>query len=468
MLSAAQHRRKRFGMKFRHAFDVVRGDVVAFVGAGGKTSALVGLGYELAEAGWRVLATTTTALADEQLALFPRAMPYDSEAQAISRALSQDQFVLLYDRIQRGSVYGPALEWTAQLLDTVDSDVLLVEADAAHGLPFKAPLADEPRIPPGTSLVVAVASLAVLGKPLNAEHVYNPQAMIERYGFVEDSPVKSPWLAQVLRDGQLGLKDVPKQARVMIFLNQTPERGYLRGRARLIARLSLQSEAVQGVALGAVRAAEPVYEVQRTVGALVLADGAGLPMQAPKALLPWGKNRTIIAHIAEQLIRSRLQHIHVVSGLAAARVKAAVEPLGIKVVHNRAYRRGGMLSSLQAGLRAMPKQAAAALIVRGDQPRMQPKVVYQLLTAYARSRSDLLIPSYRAQWGHPMLISRRYWHEIMKLPKDGLLSDFLRRHSDRINCIPVDTDSVLGGVDTAADYQRERQRAGLKDRSAAD
>jgi hypothetical protein len=36
-------------MKLRQAFEIVPGDVVAFVGAGGKTSTLVTLGYELAE-----------------------------------------------------------------------------------------------------------------------------------------------------------------------------------------------------------------------------------------------------------------------------------------------------------------------------------------------------------------------------------------------------------------------------------
>ena len=50
-------------MKLEHAFDLNRGEVVSFIGAGGKTSLLVSMGYELAEAGWRVLATTSTHLA---------------------------------------------------------------------------------------------------------------------------------------------------------------------------------------------------------------------------------------------------------------------------------------------------------------------------------------------------------------------------------------------------------------------
>ena len=450
-------------MKLKQAFEVARGDVVAFIGAGGKTSVLVGLGYELAEAGWRVLATTTTALAADQLDLFPRAMPCHADAQSISGALNDDQFVLLYDQIRRGRVYGPALEWMPKLLDTLDSDVLLVEADTSAGLPFKAPRDDEPRIPLETSLVVPVASLSALGRPLDEDHIYNPQPMIEKYGFAADSPVKSPWLAQVLRDEELGLKGVPKPARVVAFLNQTPARGYLRGRARMIARLALQSERIQAVALGSVRAAEPVHEVQRRVGVIVLAGGRPLPMGQPKALLPWGKGKTIIAHITEQFIRSRMDPICVVTGFCAAAIRATVEPLGVKVVHNHSCKTGEMLPFLQAGLRAMPDNIAAALIALGDQPRIQPKVIYQLLSDYARGRGDWLMPSYQKQRGHPILIGRRYWSEILKLPQTGFLRDVIHAHEGKISDVIVDTDSILHDVAAPEAYRRERIRAGLKD-----
>ena len=445
-------------MKLRQAFEIVRGDVAAFIGAGGKTSLLVGLGYELAESGWRVLATTTTALAVEQLDLFPCAMPAYADAQAISGALNEHQFVLLYDTIRQGHVYGPALEWMPKLLDTVDSDALLVKADTSAGRPFKAPRDNEQRIPSETSLVVPVASLNAVGKPLDEDHIYNPQPMIDKYGFAANSPVKSPWLAQVLRDEELGLKGTPPRARVVAFLNQTPARGCLRGRARMIARLALQSKRIDAVALGSVRAAEPVYEAQRRVGVIVLAGGRS-------ALLPWGKGRTIIAHIAEQFIRSRMDPICAVTGFCASDVKAAVEPLGIKTVHNRRHKTGGTLSSLQAGLRAMPDHAAAALVALGDQPRIQPKVIYQILSAYAGGAGDLLIPSYQMRRGHPILIGRRYWPEILKLPQTGSLRDIIHAHDDRIRNVIVDTDSVLHDVNTPEDYRQERIRAGLKDRS---
>ena len=411
-------------MKLRQAFSLVRGDVVAFTGAGGKTSLLVGLGYELAEAGWRVLATTATAHPENQLDFFPCAMPVTAPAPAISAALSEHQFVMLYDNIRRGRVYGPALETMPKLLDTIDSDVLLVEADKAKGLPFKAPREDEPRIPLETSLVVPVASLSVLGKPLNSQHIYNPQSMMDKYGFAADSPVKSPWLAQVLRDEELGMKGVPAGARVVAFLNQTPARGWLRGRARIIARLAMQSERIEAVAVGSARAAEPVYEVQRRVGVIVLAGG--------------GKAPSIIARIAEQFIRSRMKPICVVAG-GGKGIRAAVEPLGVQVIDQA----GALLPSLQAGLRAMPENTAAALVTPGSQPRIQPRVIYHLRAAYARGEGSWLMPGYRGQRGFPMLIGRRWWQDILNLPPTATLGDVIRAHQDKIAEVPVDTDSVL-------------------------
>ena len=75
-------------MKLKHAFDLNRGDVVSLIGAGGKTSLLVSMGYELAEAGWRVLATTTTQLSEEQLGLIPCNLKADADAALISEALN--------------------------------------------------------------------------------------------------------------------------------------------------------------------------------------------------------------------------------------------------------------------------------------------------------------------------------------------------------------------------------------------
>lgn len=449
-------------MKLQQAFDVARGDVVAFIGAGGKTSVLLAMGYELMEQGWRVLATATTAIEEDQLQLMPHVLHYRANPKTVSAALSEYGFVFLYGTVRDGKVYGPAIEWTKQVLDTVDSDVLLVEADTSSGLPFKAPYEGEPVIPRETSLVIPVVSVNAVDTPLDDEHVYNAGAMTERFGFYPGSPVRSPWIAQVLRDEEMGLRGIPEKARVVAFINQTPEDGYLRGRARLIARLALKSPRLNGLALGSARSANPVVEVQRHIGAVVLAGGKSERMGEPKVLLPWTRSKTIIEQIIDQLVKSRLEAIHVVTGYYADDVKQRIRPTGVKVVHNRAYKTGDMLSALKAGLRTMPDHVAAVLVVPGDQPRLQPKVIYRMLRAYAEGMGEILVPTYQTLRGYPVLIGRRYWPEFLNKRQPQSLHDMLLELDDSVVEVAVEHDSVLCDVDTPADYQSERYRAGLQ------
>ncbi|MCY3573603.1 MAG: selenium cofactor biosynthesis protein YqeC [Chloroflexi bacterium] len=423
-------------MRLSKAFDIVPGDVVAFIGAGGKTSLLVGLGYELAEAGWRVLATTTTQLSTDQLLLFPRVMSSRDDARAISQALSDDQFVLLHEDIRAGRVYGPPPSWTRDLLDSVDSDILLVEADHAAGLPFKAPRADEPIIPLETSLVVPVASLSALGVPLDDAHIYNPAAMIDRYGFARNTPVKSAWLAQVLRDETLGLRGLPESARVVVYVNQVPAGGYALGRARLIARLCLQNPRIHGVALGSVRGFAPVAELQRALGAIVLSGRA-----------EGGAEK--VARTSEQLMRARINHIRVITGAGAAQVCAAVKRLGLRTIHDRRYRRGGAVSALAAGFRALPAHVAAALVLSPQGNFLTPKLVYQLLTAFYRGDGDFIVAGAGQAETALAIIGRRHWADITALPPAASLGAVIQQFQARIALLDTQTGLALPGIEAA-------------------
>lgn len=448
-------------MKLQKAFDIVSGDVVSLVGAGGKTSTLIALGHELAAAGLRVLATTTTRIGVDQLQLMPFALPATASMGSISMAVDEHHFVFLHGDIRGSKVHGPPLETISRWLDGVASDVLLIEADGARGLPLKAPRPHEPVIPPETTLVVVIASVSVLGQPLDDDHVYNASAIDDRYGFGLGNRVRSPWVGQVLRDEELGLRGVPPGVRVMAFLNQTPPKGQGRNRARLVAQHTLRSPRISGVALGSTRAADPVSEVQRHIGAVVLAAGLSSRMGQSKVLLPWDGRRTVIAHILQQLTLARVPHITVVTGHRSGEVGAVARPIATDVVLNPDFAAGEMLSSLQTGLRALPAHVAAALVVLGDQPRIQPKVVQAVLAAYAEGKGEIVAPSYQMRRGHPILIDRRYWPEILALGPGGAPRDVIDRYQDRIAYVVVDTDSVLKDIDTPEEYRNERRLAGL-------
>jgi molybdenum cofactor cytidylyltransferase len=440
--------------------------MVAFTGAGGKTSALLRLGRELAAEGWRVIGTTTTRIGAEELLSFPARLAIRAgnlRPEAISRTLSEHGFVFLYERIAGDKVIGIGPGVVDSLLDAVDSDAILVEADGARRLPFKAPHAHEPVVPTATTVLVPVVGIDVVGQPLDAEHVYNPDAMIAQYGYAEGERIKWPWVASVLRDPTLGLKGLPERARAVALINKVPASGLPRNLAGLIARLALRELRLEAVATGAVQNNPPVNELHRRIAAVVLAGGLSRRMGQPeqsKVLLPWD-GRPIIRVIADRLKRMRLDDIVVVTGHVATKVRLALADEPVRIVHNADYREGDMLSSLQTGLRALGPEMAACLIVLGDQPQLDNRIVGQLVRAYAQGHGKIVAPSHNGRRGHPILVDRCFWSEILDLPQGAAPRDVINAHAEDTAYVKVDTDNVLRDIDTPEDYREALRRAGL-------
>lgn len=204
----------------------------------------------------------------------------------------------------------------------------------------------------------------------------------------------------------------------------------------------------------------------RTVGAVVLAAGMATRMGQSKVLLPWGEGETILDHILTELKHADVSDIVVVTGHQADAVQAIAVRHDCVAVHNPDYAVGDMLSSLKTGIRALPDSAlpntiAATLMVLGDQPRIQAAIVRQVVSAYSAGQGEIVAPSYQMRRGHPILIDRRYWDELLALPPDGAARTVINAHADRIAYVNVETDSVLHDVDTPQDYAEERRRAGL-------
>lgn len=457
-------------MKLRDALGIRRGDTVAFVGAGGKTSALFRLGRELLEEGWRVLATTTTRMAAAELELAPATLAlgengHRDDIKALWRRLNAYGFVLAYDHIADGKVIGLTPYQIESLADRVNSDALLIEADGARRKSFKAPRLHEPVIPGNATLVAPVVGVDVIGQPLDEEHVYNADLLSDVYGFAPGAPVYAAWVAQALRHEDIGLRGAPDHARVVPILNKADTR-VMRARARVVARIALRTPEdepeprIHAVAITSLHQSDPVWELRQRVGAVVLAAGCSTRMGRPKVLLPWGDGAVITA-IVDRLRGAHLNEIVVVTGHERERVEAALAGQPVRFAHNPGYATGEMTSSLQVGLRALSPGTAACLLVLGDQPLLRGRVIWQLLDAYARAPGGIVAPSYHGRRGHPVLIDRAFWPALLALGEGEAPRDVLRARADAIQHIEVDTNWVLRDIDTPEDYALALREAGL-------
>ncbi len=191
------------------------------------------------------------------------------------------------------------------------------------------------------------------------------------------------------------------------------------------------------------------------IAAVVLAAGRSLRMGVPKLTLPWGKT-TVIGQVVSVLREAGLAEILVVTGRSDQEIKTALQEASVRLIANLDDSSSEMLSSCQVGLMELAQEIEAALIVLGDQPQIQVDVVRAVESTYQKDKPGLVVPSYHMHRGHPWLVARSLWPEVLALRDPATLRDFLNQVHHQITYLPVSTDSVLKDLDTPEDYFREK------------
>ena len=189
------------------------------------------------------------------------------------------------------------------------------------------------------------------------------------------------------------------------------------------------------------------------ISAIILAAGQSRRMGQPKMPLPWG-TETVLGHIINVFQGSGVQDILVITGGAREVVDKIAQAHRVRTIFNQKYAQQEMLSSLQVGLEALGIETEAALVALGDQPQIQEKTVRLIVDTYAQTAAPLIVPSYQMRRGHPWLVARKYWVEILGIHAPDTARDFLNRHSSLIQYVEANTPTILEDLDTANDYAR--------------
>jgi len=175
-------------------------------------------------------------------------------------------------------------------------------------------------------------------------------------------------------------------------------------------------------------------------------------MGAPKQLLPFGES-TIVETVVDSMLAASFDEVILVLGHRASAIEKQLGTRLLKTVFNPDYR-DGMLTSAQAGIRARKENGAFALMLV-DQPLITPNLINQVIEAYQQTEKGIAVPSYNYKRGHPVIFNQKYASDILALDteSDGVRT-LLKKYSDDIHYVTVDTDRVLRDIDYREDYER--------------
>ena len=195
---------------------------VSIVGAGGKTTLLSLLAKQLHG---RNICTTTTKLACQEASLFSRHLDLRSQFfdPTQLRYLERD-LLITNGPTQKGRENKLQGLNEAQLNQVwkycQDSCAnLLIEADGAKRKLLKAPADWEPVIPEFTDLVICVFCPDILGQSLNEDNVFRSQLFAGVTGSNLGEVIDGKMLTRYLIHPQGGFKNIPDQARKILFSN---------------------------------------------------------------------------------------------------------------------------------------------------------------------------------------------------------------------------------------------------------
>lgn len=189
-------------------------ELVGIVGAGGKSTLLLGLGRELASAGESVVMTTTTKMGADQLPSWAVSCRTAGEA---AEALGSGRPVFLLEDVDTSKIVGASADLVDQVFAQMDVGYVLAEADGAAGRWVKAPAEHEPVIPATTTLVIVVVGLRAVGSPIG-EVSHRPQRVAALLGCDVDHVLEPADLAAVVAHSKGGMWHVPETARVVVAL----------------------------------------------------------------------------------------------------------------------------------------------------------------------------------------------------------------------------------------------------------
>jgi molybdenum cofactor cytidylyltransferase len=189
------------------------------------------------------------------------------------------------------------------------------------------------------------------------------------------------------------------------------------------------------------------------IAGLILAAGESRRMGRDKALLSY-RGQSFLKTVLDGLVEAGIGQVTVVLGHHAEVIQRELNLACARVVVNREYTRG-QTSSLQLGLASAAVDNPEAIILcLVDHPAISREVIKKLKQEFEPARPPVLIPTYKGERGHPVVISRTLFPELLSLHAEEPANTIIRKFRAGTRFVEVGDPGILLDVDDPETYRR--------------
>lgn len=185
------------------------------------------------------------------------------------------------------------------------------------------------------------------------------------------------------------------------------------------------------------------------ISAVILAAGMARRMGRQKLLLKMG-TKTIIEHVVENALRSKIKENIVVLPKDDQDITRLLCNYPVKIIYNTKYQ-DGQGTSVACGAHAVDASSQGIMYLLGDQPLIGPNII-NILTDKFHDISPLII---RPQGtGNPTIFNIKLLGELKELSGDVGGRQLIERYRSMVVYVPMNLGNLSMDVDTKEDYQK--------------
>jgi molybdenum cofactor cytidylyltransferase len=186
------------------------------------------------------------------------------------------------------------------------------------------------------------------------------------------------------------------------------------------------------------------------IGAVVLAAGASRRMAGAHKLLLPVDGEPMVRRAVGRVLAAGARPVVVVTGREPEEVQQALAGLECSFVHNPEFT-GPTSGSLHAGLRAMPADVEAVLVVLADMVHVSAEMLRTVMVRMRADGAPLVVSEYGDVQAPPLVFARSLWPELLAWTGEGCGKAVVRAHLAEAARVGW-PESALADIDTPEDY----------------
>lgn len=186
----------------------------------------------------------------------------------------------------------------------------------------------------------------------------------------------------------------------------------------------------------------------KNIYAIILAAGESSRFGSPKQLAGWQENNLLqhTINITESFFD---KNIIVVLGANAELIQSRLDKSDVTIETNNDWQ-SGISSSIQAGIKALPDDTEAVMILLCDQPLLEKSSLKKLISLWQQQRNSIVASEYQDTVGVPAIFPAAFFSQLEALQGDKGAKQLLISMKERLLTVSVPEASI--DIDTQNDF----------------